>query len=101
MSNDFQSTLKLLGKQAKQAEQVRAEEERQARLEAADTVDFAKEIGGVVPLKNSNRYALLRFTTFTPTCEPCTCGMCRKYAFLWCRVFRVINFLNHKHYCPE
>lgn len=57
MSNDFQSTLKLLGKQAKQAEQVRAEEERQARLEAADTVDFAKEMGGVVPLKNSNRYA--------------------------------------------
>lgn len=52
MSNDFQSTLKLLGKQAKQAEQTRAEEERQARLEAADTVDFAKEIGGVVPLKN-------------------------------------------------
>lgn len=56
MSNDFQSTLKALGKQAKQEAQSRAEEEAKARQKAAEEVDFAKEMSGVVPLKNTQRY---------------------------------------------
>lgn len=62
MSNDFQDTLKALGKQAKQAAQVRAEAEAQARKQAAAEVDFAKEMSGVVPLKNTNRYTPPRDT---------------------------------------
>ena len=50
MSNDFQSTLKALGKQAKQEAQSRAEEEAKARQKAAEEVDFAKEMSGVVRL---------------------------------------------------
>ncbi|MDO5639924.1 MAG: Smr/MutS family protein [Neisseria sp.] len=63
MNNDFQDTLKALGKQAKQAAQVRAEAEAKARKQAAAEVDFAKEMGGVTPLKNSQRYAPPRDTS--------------------------------------
>lgn len=57
MSNDFQSVLKTLGRQAKQAADAKAEAEEAARKQAAQQVDFAKEMAGVTPLKNSNRYA--------------------------------------------
>lgn len=64
MSNDFQSTLKALGKQAKQEAQSRAEEEAKARQKAAEEVDFAKEMSGVVPLKNTQRYEPPREISF-------------------------------------
>ncbi len=57
MNKDFQSVLKTLGKQAKQAAEAKAEAEEAARKQAAQQVDFAKEMAGVTPLKNSNRYA--------------------------------------------
>ncbi|MBF0803437.1 MULTISPECIES: Smr/MutS family protein [unclassified Neisseria] len=56
MSNDFQSVLKKLGKQAKQAAEMQAEAEAAASRQAAQQVDFAKEMAGVTPLKNSGRY---------------------------------------------
>ncbi|UOO83230.1 Smr/MutS family protein [Uruburuella testudinis] len=56
MSNDFQSTLKNLGKQAKAAAQARAEAEDAKRKQNAGQVDFAKEMADVIPLKNTNRY---------------------------------------------
>lgn len=56
MSNDFQSTLKALGKQAKQEAQLRAEEQEKARCKTAEEVDFAKEMSDVTPLKDTRRY---------------------------------------------
>ena len=62
-SSDFQTVLKNLGKQAKQAaEQRAAEEARQAQL-AAEQFDFVKEMRDVQPLKNSQRYAPPRDTS--------------------------------------
>ena len=62
-SSDFQTILKNLGKQAKQAaEQRAAEEARQAQL-AAEQFDFVKEMHDVQPLKNSHRYAPPRDTS--------------------------------------
>lgn len=62
MTHDFQSTLKALGKQAKKEAQARAEAEAEERKQAAQEVDFAKEVGGVTPLKNTNRYTPPRDT---------------------------------------
>lgn len=56
MKNNFQSILAGLGKQAKKEAGARAEAEAAARKQAAEQVDFAKEMAGVTPLKNSNRY---------------------------------------------
>ncbi|WP_373747311.1 Smr/MutS family protein [Neisseria dentiae] len=57
MNKDFQSVLKTLGKQAKQAAEAKAQAEEAACKQAAQQVDFAKEMAGVTPLKNSNRYS--------------------------------------------
>lgn len=62
-SNDFQTVLKNLGKQAKQkAEQQAAEEAKRAKL-AAEQFNFAKEMHDVQPLKNSQRYQAPRDTS--------------------------------------
>ena len=57
MSSDFEHTLKMLGKQARQAEKARIEAEAAQRRREAETVDFAAAVGEVVPLKNTQRYA--------------------------------------------
>ena len=57
MSSDFEHTLKMLGKQARQAEKARVEAEAAQRRREAETVDFAAAVGEVVPLKNTQRYA--------------------------------------------
>ncbi|QEY25940.1 Smr/MutS family protein [Neisseria zalophi] len=54
MSDNFQNTLKALGKQAKQ-ERLAAEEAAARKKQTAEP-DFAKEMAGVVPLKQDNRY---------------------------------------------
>ena len=51
MSSDFEHTLKMLGKQARQAEKARIEAEAAQRRREAETVDFAAAVGEVVPLK--------------------------------------------------
>ena len=57
MSSDFEHTLKMLGKQARQAEKARIEAEAAQRRREAEIVDFAAAVGEVVPLKNTQRYA--------------------------------------------
>ncbi|MCF7528736.1 Smr/MutS family protein [Neisseria lisongii] len=56
MKQDFQSLLKDLGKQAKQAAQQQAAAEAEARKKAEENISFAQAVGGVQPLKNSQRY---------------------------------------------
>ncbi|MDO5059442.1 MAG: Smr/MutS family protein [Neisseria sp.] len=56
MKQDFQTALKALGKQAKKEAEVRAKEEAAKRKAQAEEIDFAKEMGGVTPLKSSQRY---------------------------------------------
>ncbi|STZ76441.1 Smr/MutS family protein [Bergeriella denitrificans] len=56
MSTDFQATLKALGKQAKKDAEARAAAEQAERKRAEEEWDFAKAVGGVTPLKNSQRY---------------------------------------------
>ena len=63
MSSDFEHTLKMLGKQARQAEKARIEAEAAQRRREAETVDFAAAVGEVVPLKNTQRYAPPRDTS--------------------------------------
>lgn len=54
-TNDWQQQLKIAGKVAvKQAEQRREEEQKAKEMQAENAV-FANEMGGVKPLKNSNR----------------------------------------------
>lgn len=63
-TNDWQQQLKIAGKVAvKQAEQRREEEQKAKEIQAENAV-FANEMGGVKPLKNSNRVA--REHTRTP-----------------------------------
>ncbi|WP_416192639.1 Smr/MutS family protein [Neisseria sp. CCUG12390] len=56
MSMDFQSTLKALGKQAKKEAEQRLLEAVEAKKREEEQVDFAKAVGAVTPLKNSQRY---------------------------------------------
>lgn len=63
-TNDWQQQLKIAGKAAvKQAEQRREEEQKAKEMQAENAV-FAHEMGGVKPLKNSNR--VKRERTRTP-----------------------------------
>ncbi|MFV2029636.1 Smr/MutS family protein [Neisseria sp. S1] len=64
MVQDFQEALKQLGKQAKQAAEERAKVEAEAKRKAAEEISFAQAVGGgVVPLKNTNRYMPPRDTS--------------------------------------
>ncbi|ASK28267.1 Smr/MutS family protein [Neisseria chenwenguii] len=63
MTQDFQSTLKALGKQAKKEAEARQLEAEEAKKREAENVDFAKAVGSVVPLKNTNRYVAPRDTS--------------------------------------
>lgn len=56
MKQDFQATLKALGKQVKQEAEAKAEQEKAARKQAEEEVDFAKMMSDVQPLKSRNRY---------------------------------------------
>ena len=47
MSSDFEHTLKMLGKQARQAEKARIEAEAAQRRREAEIVDFAAAVGEV------------------------------------------------------
>ncbi|WP_107855349.1 Smr/MutS family protein [Neisseria weaveri] len=53
---DFQTALKNLGQQAKQEAEVKAAKEAERKKQQVEEVDFAKEMAGVTPLKNSQRY---------------------------------------------
>ena len=55
-NTDFQSALKALGKQAKAEAKQREEKQAAERKAEAEAIDFAKEMGAVKPLKNSQRY---------------------------------------------
>ncbi|PSJ81413.1 Smr/MutS family protein [Neisseria iguanae] len=56
MSMDFQATLKILGKQAKKEAEQHRIEAVEAKKHEEEQVDFAKAVGAVRPLKNSQRY---------------------------------------------
>ncbi|WP_373753135.1 Smr/MutS family protein [Neisseria weixii] len=56
MSMDFQATLKALGKQAKKEAEQRKIEAVEAKKREEEQIDFAKAVGAVTPLKNSQRY---------------------------------------------
>lgn len=56
MNNDFQATLKALGKQAKKEAEHRAQAEAEAKKREEENIDFAKAVGAVKPLKNTRRY---------------------------------------------
>lgn len=56
MNTDFQATLKALSKQAKKEAQARQAAEAEAKKRQEDNLDFAKAVGTVTPLKNSQRY---------------------------------------------
>lgn len=56
MTPDFQTTLKTLGKQAKEEAERKAEQERNKQRQALEEADFAAMVGGVKPVKNQNRY---------------------------------------------
>ena len=62
---DFKQLLKGLGKQAKAEQAEQQLKERQVQKQAEEEVDFAKEMGGVKPLKPQNRAP--RYVDKTPT----------------------------------
>ncbi len=67
MNMDFQATLKALGKQAKKEAEQRKIEAVEAKKREEEQVDFAKAVGAVTPLKNSQRYEAPRpKTTIKP-----------------------------------
>lgn len=67
MSMDFQATLKALGKQAKKEAEQRKIEAVEAKKREEEQIDFAKAVGAVTPLKNSQRYEAPRpKTTIKP-----------------------------------
>lgn len=67
MNSDFQTTLKALGKQAKKEAEQRLLEAAEAKKREEEQVDFAKAVGAVTPLKNSQRYQAPRpKTTIKP-----------------------------------